>query len=373
MFGFTLWLLHWSKREALRRMLFIARDGWLPQQLFDSCKDKAGLSDVNTEYFYMSRNSSYLTGQREWDTYSTWAFVVGRVPKSPERSVRSLGLDAGDYQARAARLGVPDVKTPLCKEEEYRLKKLVDGLFARALMVCRDNREELEDYYRAAVGPAGKVGFVDIGWHGNLQRSFVHSLTDVDAMARVVGLYLGTLDASRANQAKGLKMQGWMVNLGEPWSWQEAMVNGGVELMEFLLTADHGSTLTLRRDENGVITPVLEEQGPDEVAHRDAAMRAQAGVRRFVEDYKFLLDHFRPETICSPAWAAGFERLVNRPTREEADLLGVLTHSDAPGANHDRIALARKLPWKHRFRKGGRYRRAREAAFWKAGFDARNK
>ena len=63
---------------------------------------------------------------------------------------------------------------------------------------------------------------------------------------------------------------------------------------------------------------------------------------------------------------------MNFPKEEEAELLGQLTHSDAPGSNSDRAELARKLRWEQRFRKGVRYRTAREAAFWKAGFDKRN-
>lgn len=228
-----------------------------------------------------------------------------------------------------------------------------------------------QDYYSTALNEYKNIAIVDIGWGGNIQRTFISSIDDVSARSRVVGLYLGTLGFSKANADRGCKFQGWVCDGGTPHSWEELFSNGGVELMEFVLTANHGSTLALRHDDQGKIVPVLEEAHAEEEDYRSKAMRAQAGVRRFVNDYKYLLDHFDPESLSSPAWAMAFERLVTKPTKEEAELLGSLTHPDAPGSTRDRLPLAQRLPWKHRIHKG-RVKRSRKASFWKAGFDKLN-
>ncbi len=369
--GFTFWLFKECRRQNKDHVLFIARDGWLPQQLFEGLKKKAGLAHVTTEYFYMSRKTAYMTGLRDWDTHFNWHITSGKSPKSLERCLGNIGISACDYSAQAVHHGVPDVGSGIGLNERHKIKNTIDTLYSKILEVNRDNREIFRDYFAAVLDKNRQVAIVDIGWGGNIQRNLISSIDDLSARSRIVGLYLGTLGFSKTNAERGCKFHGWVCDGGTPHSWEELFSNGGVELMEFVLTANHGSTLALRHDDQGKVVPVLEAAHAEEEDYRSKAMRAQVGVRRFVDDYKYLLDYFDPESLSSPAWAMAFERLVRNPTKEEAELLGDLTHSEAPGSTRDRLPLAQRLPWKHRIHKG-RVKRARNASFWKAGFDRLN-
>lgn len=372
LFGFTIWLLHKCRELKLNDLLFIARDGWLPKDLFDSCKPFADLADVNTTYFYMSRQTGYRTGIREWDTDSNWLFVTGQIKKTVDRCLKSINLDAREHMCELGAIGLSDLDLLHGPGDQQKLKLAIDTMFSASLRKAQENRQEFQDYYAMAVAGHDRIGVVDIGWGGNIQKSFIHSTADCSLRDRLHGLYFGTLGSSKKMAENGFKLSGWICQTGQPEHWEHLLTNGGVELLEFVMTADHGSTMALRREADGTIVPVLEEIAEDERVYREKAMRVQAGVRRFVDDYRFLLSIYKPESLNSTLWAKPFERLVMDPNPTELEQLASLTHSDAAGANSTRLPLASRQPFKVRFSKG-RKRRARAGAFWKAAFDKLNR
>jgi predicted HAD superfamily hydrolase len=234
-----------------------------------------------------------------------------------------------------------------------------------------ENRKSLARYYDEAMPGQSRVALVDIGWVGNIQRCFLHSLSDPIASDRVFGYYLGLhRDHIHLNAELGMKMQGWVNGFEKYEDLNRALISGGVELMEFILTAPHGSTIDLVDGENG-ITPVLEQQDSHGECYQALAGRAQAGVIKFVEDFAFLLEWLSPDTLANTAWADPFLQLVDDPDEDALLHLASITHSDGPGANDARLTLAPRLSpedasslrtWKKR----------REAAFWKAAFDKLN-
>ena len=163
-----------------------------------------------------------------------------------------------------------------------------------------------------------------------------------------------------------------MCHRGHPGDTQHLLFSGGVELLEFAMTADHGSAIDLRRTAAGQIEPVLEDLTEAEADYRAKAMRVQSGIRKFCADYGFLLEVLQPQTLASTAWTKPFLRLVADPDPAEIAELASLTHSDAPGATDVRLPLASRQPAKIRLLKAARRRRARERAFWKAAFDKLN-
>ena len=167
-------------------------------------------------------------------------------------------------------------------------------------------------------------------------------------------------------------MHGWLSQYGSHPQIQDYLLTGGVELLEFALTADHGTTLGYEISAEGEIVPKLEDILPEESDYREKAMRVQQGVIKFVEDNKYLLKIYSPEVISSLAWAAPFQRLVTNPQQDELDLLAGLSHSDTAGVTSTRLVLAARQP--DNIRKSKRQMRlARDNAFWKVAFDRLNK
>ncbi|PIO96374.1 HAD family hydrolase [Pleomorphomonas carboxyditropha] len=372
LFGFIAWLTKACKDNKFERLIFVARDGWLLRSLFDRCKNATGLTGVHSTYFQMSRKVGYQVGIREWDIALNRYLISGRTSRSAKNILKNANLDAEKMLHQLARFGLEDIHRPRDNRDHAALTQALSTMFQDALNAGVTNRAKYQTYFDILPEGNGPVGLVDIGWAGNIQKAFVHAMRDPLVRDRIYGFYLGTLESSKAVTAKGLKLQGWLCNGGEPEQWERLLTNGGVELLEFVLTANHGSILGLHRDRNGCVAPIIEELSESEAPYRAKAMRAQAGVRKFFDDYEFLLSLFEPGTLMTSAWFQPFERLVSKPTDLELKELASLTHSDATGANNLRLPLASRQPLGVRILKG-RLRRARKKAFWKAAFDKLNK
>ena len=367
LFGFTLWLASQIRQNDLKRLLFVARDGWLLQKIYERCKPLLGHDNVETEYFFMSRKTGYQTGVRDWDVALNWYFVAGKVPKSARRMLTAAGLNPEPYRKMLAEHGIPDMDAPVPVNEQIKVKNVIDKLFMPILTENARQRKKFARYYTDAFAGHERIGFIDIGWSGNIQRSFVNSLPDVSARENVLGFFVGALPSAGENLKRGIRIEGWLEDGVGAANWEHLLVNGGAELMEFILSADGGSTIGLKENPDGSITPLREESTPAEEEYRAKARKAQAGVLKFVDDNLYLLEHFSPETLCSSAWAAEFARLVENPNESELAQLAGITHSDAPGANDERLPLAIKLSGIDRYLPHKR-RKARKASFWKFAF-----
>lgn len=373
LFGFICWLISELRSRKIGQAVFISRDGWLLKSLFERCQNAAGLEEVTTRYFYMSRLLGYANGTREWTPDLAWKYVSGKTGGSAEKAFMAAGLSVDQYISVLRLHGISDPKEPLHADDKWRLRDALNSVFSDILRASREHREKFRDYFSKPFERGGDIAFIDIGWLGNMQRCFVHSFADVTIRERVHGFYVGLhASDSSSNRRLGLRLNGWL-NSGPNYERHEqALKSGGVELMEFILTADHGSAVALEKIDGG-IRPILEKQGNLELEHQQKAMRAQAGVMKFFDDHLYLLESLQAETLSCTAWADEFLRLVLEPTEEEVQCLATLTHSDSAGSNSDRVPLAAVMKQPNGSLSSIRARaRAREDAFWKAAFDRLN-
>lgn len=372
LFGFNAWLSKNCKDENLQDMYFVARDGWFLRALFEKCKLLCGLSEVRTHYFHMSRKVGYQSGIREWDTELNWHLIGSRVPSKLHKLFKNANINIENKRKHLSAFGLNDIDCLHDQHDQGAIKQSLDTLFSESLTETRANRKKYSSYFDILPNDDKPVGLVDIGWAGNIQKTFLHAMSDCTSRDRVHGLYLGTLNSSQRILNKGMRMKGWICNGGVPNHWEHHLTSGGIELLEFLLTADHGSTLGLQTDENGIVTPLMEELSDAEAPYREKALKVQTGVLKFFNDYEFLLSIYNPATLITAEWTKPFERLVTDPNNLELSELASLTHSDAPGCNHERLPLASRQGFRTRISRR-RLKRARQQCFWKSAFDKLNK
>src|SRR6202000_1892924 len=102
-------------------------------------------------------------------------------------------------------------------------------------------------------------------------------------------------------------------------------------LAELAITSPVGSTNGYRREPSGVINPVL---GPYEISSAEQLIktRLREGLLAFQELWLALSPHknYSPETLADidAQTASIFYRLLEYPTKGEADRLGILTHDE---------------------------------------------
>ena len=371
LFGFLIFLLCELRARQLERVLFISRDGWLPFKLFELLEGINSVNGIDARYFYMSRASGYLTGIRSWDDAQTRLLFNGKSSRKPKRILELAGLRLENYENLFLEQGLDPNEEYTRSRDHRKILGIVDALHMDILKESSQRQQRFSEYYDATVSNVDRVGFVDIGWHGNVQRGFIHSITDANAQKKIHGLYVGLHKTGRErNLGLGLNMTGWLNTAPDYDDKLESLLAGGVELLEFVLTTDHGTTIGLEQTGDG-IKPVLEIPAEQEMAYQAYAAEAQKGVFSFVQDHLWLLHNYQPETLNSTAWAHPFFRMVSRPTLQEAEALGRLTHSDSPGTTAERYDIVHRLRGLERFYPHARSK-ARARSYWKAGFDRLN-
>ena len=371
LFGFSCWLISQFRSADIQHTVFIARDGWLMLKLLQICLEKLPATVMTSSYFYMSRKTGFKTGVRDWHSDRTWYYAAGKNRTTAKRIFSAAGIDADDHRDVLENHGISNIDSVLSEHLKSCAVQALNTVYMEVLRLNANNRKRFSRFYDEAVAGNSRIALVDIGWVGNIQRCFLHSLSDRAASSNVYGYYLGLhSDHMRLNAELGMIMKGWLNCFDKHEEMTQALLSGGVELLEFILTAPHGSTIDLAKKESGIF-PILEDQGVQEMEHQALVERAQAGVIRFFEDHVFLLDWLSPETLDNPAWADAFLQLVNEPDHDELQHLANVTHSDGPGANKFRLALAPKLPPENASNLKC-WEEAREDAFWKTAFDILN-
>ncbi|HWY32032.1 MAG TPA: hypothetical protein VNX46_14825 [Candidatus Acidoferrum sp.] len=376
LFGFYAWLALKMKEFKTDKILFLARDGRIIQRFHEVITQNSTLRiSQQSDYVYISRKAIYPQGFTGIDLDKLYWVSLGKSNKNVATAIRDLNLDAHCLASHLEQTGLElgqDVASP---EQREQWVHFLRKSFSSLLEMSRKERAAWGGYFTQFTKGAKRIAFVDLGWHGNLQANLLRALNDDCGTREYKGFYMGLSHKSKLNLGPYVKMEGWIVNPHDdsPHNARAQMLwSGGIELLEFAFTSNHGSTAGYRRDERGNIEPILESKAPSEQHYERCAMAIQAGVLEFAKRYAFLFDHFPVDALQSTVWQDNFFRLVDQPTDEQIDLFADLTHSDAPGSNTDRIPLAKQLGLWARITRGRGYQRERERAFWKRAFDARN-
>ncbi|KJT83317.1 putative glycosyl transferase [Salmonella enterica subsp. enterica serovar Heidelberg str. 75-3547] len=82
---------------------------------------------------------------------------------------------------------------------------------------------------------------------GNIQSVFARSLGAQWAEKQIHGFYLATFAGANDNRSIYNKMFGWLTNYGHPNDKCDLFLSGGVEIMEFAMADNTGSTIGYKK------------------------------------------------------------------------------------------------------------------------------
>jgi hypothetical protein len=250
-------------------------------------------------------------------------------------------------------------------ESYRRLRSLFKDLGPELLERAGKERTVFEAYcQQQGVFEAPSMGVVDIGWHGSLQASFSRLLLAYGDRKALEGFYLGTYKM-KAEQAQ--KHHAYLFQEGEPRSLFKT-VRASVELFEWFFSAPHGSVLGFQSGINGSIEPIL-EAGDHEAIRTLMAAKVQSGALAFIDDALSLLPQSKTLPSVDPKLSVALiHGLLQRPTHEEARLLGQLPHAEGFGGVHQVLPIASPqgrllspLEWKKNLR-------GYKDSFWRRGY-----
>jgi predicted HAD superfamily hydrolase len=365
-FGYMLWMVNSLKRNKIDKVLFFARDAHFIMDLYHSFFAN-NLKDISTEYVYVSRASILNGSFSDWSMHRLYVAFAGKSKRTIEEVFDVLRLDAKNHMDDIRQVGFSGLDDIVTADKYPQMHHLINKLYLEVMENSLKNRAEYQSYFDNVVSDGSKIALIDIGWSGNMQAMFLRLLGDNWINKEFTGLYLGTLQNADANISPYVQMDGWLTSNGEPKYVEDLLINnGGVELLEFSLTSDHGSTLGYKISNNKVI-PILEEASNDE-EYTNKAISLQSGIKHFFQEHQFLIDNFDMEALISREWAQPFINMVSDPDTSHVKLLASLTHSDTAGKNSKRQALAKEVSKKAKKKKCNEYWDAYKESYWKSAF-----
>lgn len=347
--AFGLWLRERALADEVSRLYFLARDGHVMHRVHLELAAH-GLELPQGGYLYASRralNVPALTGVGE----SECDFLVsGSSVLCTRDFLTRVGLDA-DAHLDAIRAVELEADTLIASGLAYgRLRALFRALERPLLELAERERLLLREYLAAeGVFEQGRLGLVDIGWHGTMQESFSRLLSRFGADPQVTGYYLGTFEASRKRVEAGARHRGFLCELGAPREMY-AVIRTSVEVFEWLFCAPHGSVCGFERTADGVV-PRFDAMDAERLRH-DTADLMQDGALQFVRDFLSAFPRGVAPAVPDPAMAVGLLRdLLERPQPEEARLIGEIPHAEGFGDAARVRPIARPpsgalLPWR---------------------------
>jgi predicted HAD superfamily hydrolase len=375
-FGYYAWLVFKLREFQADKILFLGRDGQILHRVHQIITQNSKVAITReADYVYISRKAIYPLGFTGLELNRLHWASFAKSKKTVAMAARDLHLDPHYLACHLEQAGLEPDQDCSNEQQRKRWEHFLRKSFQPLLEMSRKQRESWSGYFTQLVQGANRVAIVDVGWHGNLQANLLRTLNDEWIKRDYKGFYMALAGETRLNMSPYVNMEAWIVNPHEDNSADpklQSLWNGGCELLEFAFTADHGSTLGYRRNDEGNIEPVLEDKSQNEQHDERCALAVQAGVLEFAKRHAFLFTHFPVEALLSKSWQDNFFRLVGQPMDEQINLFADMTHSDSPGSNANRTPLAKKLNLWHRLTHSRHFKRERNQAYWKRAFELRN-
>jgi FMN phosphatase YigB (HAD superfamily) len=334
--GFILWVLNDAQQRGIRRLYFVARDGWIMREVALRLHPWIG-NQMELRYLYGSRQAWHLPGMDtnapppDWllenlDT-TTLDTLLGRVNLTWEQCAPC---------AAAAGFSVNDRELVIGKRRKPMLQRLLTDAFFRSLLriAVHDARETLHAYLiREGFADGVSSALVDIGWFGRMQESLnaVLRTNPVFDIVRLFGYYLGM-----STRVRPSIIGAWSCYISERrLTTNSVALHQNHALAEIICQANHGTTIGYRRLPSGDIQPALANfHGIDEFSWGTgiqqeatlafaATLAEAAGILQLspVE----VAHHLR--RVAPKNWA----RFALFPTRNEANVYGAFRHDREQG------------------------------------------
>ncbi len=317
------WCVEKFAAAGVTTVLALMREGELLGELLQRSADAAGVK-LNIVPCFASRLSTARAAMPEVTPERATELLEGSAALTPQAVLDILGIGV-----EAEKLLDPATRNkPLTSHENIR--GLVKTLFSlpKLRQLIEEKRAQSHElafaYFTSLIGENETVGMVDLGWSGSIQRNISRIIRRGGRKFRSIGCYLAC-----TKRAGRLAVEGDAAYAYLDYDWCRMTI-----LPEIAITAMCGSTNGYSRDAVGQVEPVL---GEFELAEAERAVkeRLRTGIITFQSAWLTLRhnkgrDQFSPEMLADldGQSAAIFYRLLEFPTKAEADRLGILTHDE---------------------------------------------
>lgn len=258
---FILWLIQRTRADGIRRILFLARDGYFLQPLYKFVCELLKVKPLPSDYFYASRRAVTVASIKEIaDTEDLLSLRFEGTLKHFFK-VR-FGLEAGDD----TEIYLPDKFKQLVAEE-------IKNHAAEILSQAATERSNYEKYISKLGGKLENVGVVDMGYSGTIQYHLQRITKKI-----FTGYYFATSMANRFGAEASDRMRGCFTENDDYGTTNSAVYKYQL-LFESILTAPDAQLQYF--DEAG--KPVFGEPEPGQ-SHLEEITEIHEGIKDFCRD-----------------------------------------------------------------------------------------
>ncbi|MCX6136429.1 MAG: glycosyltransferase, partial [Ignavibacteriales bacterium] len=192
---FTTWLFKRSQELGIHHLLFLAREGYLLQQLFGMFTDRFGDKDTRSSYLLCSRRANSVPMiERDADIRGILEAVYTGCLANLLESRFGIDLSAADHSVSLSHKRLYD--------DDIMLPQEIDAVYNDVLkfksIILRQAKKEKKAYAaylkRIGISKKEKTAVVDIGFAGTIHK-YLQKLTATDLQ----GFYFVTNQKARAN------------------------------------------------------------------------------------------------------------------------------------------------------------------------------
>ncbi len=326
MLEYTRWILAEAQKKNIKRVYFLARDGYLLFKIAKALCD-SGLYNIDCRYLYCSRASlrmpSYHIIPRDemYDIlllggfYLTAKTVLLRAQFSEEELLKLYKeLDIKNPDAR-----LNDIEFNLLCEKIKNCKYYEDTIIEKS----KAQHEVTCDYLKQnGLLDDDCIAIADSGWTGSMQRSLRQLVQSCGYNGKIIGFYFGMFVNPKDDLDGEYNTFYFNSNEGN-----KRKIRFNNNLFECMLSAPHQMTVKYNYSEKGTVAPIFADSNPNE--HMQNLINAQMdGALEYV-NHKIItgLEAFDYKKSLSSVYKI-LNRAMVYPTREEARMYSLFTFCD---------------------------------------------
>lgn len=264
---FMLWLIQKTRADGVKKILFLARDGYFLQPLYEFVTQRLKIETLPSEYFYSSRRA--VTVASIHDISDAKALMKLRFRGTTTKFfIERFGLALGDE----TEIFLPDDSVLFENHSEELVEKIIDENSDKILAHAAAERENFKRYIEK-FGNLDNVGVVDMGYSGTIQF-YLQKLAEKD----FTGYYFATSAANRFGNDAEKYLRGCFTE-NDDYQYTKSAVYQYQLLFESILTAPDAQLLNF--DDEG--KPIFGIPEPGQT-YFDEISEVHAGIKDFCRD-----------------------------------------------------------------------------------------
>lgn len=325
LYGYSKWLNDTAKKLGIRKLFFLAREGFLLERAFR-------LFSANEQDYCVIRVSRKATALPLLQRAKNLDDILNRITVTRTRFTVENLLSACEVDEKTARNILQEAAIPPDTTIHSLNSKQKDALFLQAFPSIAEFSRIQEKYIRGYLdeaGFAGKVAVCDVGWHGTIQNALQEIFSDVD----ITGFYIGKKERKTKKHSNSVAFL-----FDDHKNHQiQAEVMSAPDIFELFFLSVDGSAKKYAMNSDGKYFCV---QAKPEQTRESAknVINLQDAACHFIEDFKKFDDKLGI-AVTPEACEAAYSKFINPPSMETVHHLNQFSFlnvgSHRMGAEHN--------------------------------------